>query len=69
MELLGIGSIINHPVYGFGLVINETSKMFWGIFQKEGLETIELDLEFKLIEACEDDLEAVSFYDVEKSLR
>jgi hypothetical protein len=67
MELLGIGSIINHPVYGFGLVINETSKMFWGIFQKEGLETIELD--FKLIEACEDDLEAVSFYDVEKSLR
>jgi hypothetical protein len=67
MELLGIGSIINHPVYGFGVVINETSKMFWGIFQKEGLETIELD--FKLIEACEDDLEAVSFYDVEKSLR
>lgn len=67
MELLGIGSIINHPVYGFGLVINETSKMFWGIFQKEGLETIELD--FKLIEACEDDMEAVSFYDVEKSLR
>jgi len=67
MELLGIGSRINHAEYGFGVVTNVSAKMYWGIFQKEGLETIELD--FKLIEACEDDLEAVSFYDVEKSLR
>ncbi|MFT6095616.1 MAG: hypothetical protein ACJAXY_000578 [Nonlabens sp.] len=69
MELLGIGSRINHAEYGFGVVTNVSAKMYWGIFQKEGLETIELDLEFKLIEACEDDVEAVSFYDVEKSLR
>jgi hypothetical protein len=69
MKLLGIGSRINHAEYGFGVVTNVTSKMYWVTFQKEGLETIELDSEFEVIEACEDDVDTVSFYDVEKSLR
>jgi hypothetical protein len=69
MKLLGIGSRINHPEYGFGVVTNVTAKMYWVTFQKDGLETIELDSEFEVIEACDDDVDTVSFYDVEKSLR
>ncbi|PPK93242.1 hypothetical protein LY01_02527 [Nonlabens xylanidelens] len=69
MKLLGIGSRINHAVYGFGVVTNVTATMYWVTFQKDGLETIPLDTDFEVIEACEDDVDTVSFYDVEKSLR
>ena len=43
--------------------------MYWVTFQKDGLETIPLDEDFEVIEACDDDVDTVSFYDVEKSLR
>ncbi|WP_405377595.1 hypothetical protein [Nonlabens sp. Asnod3-A02] len=69
MKLLGIGSRINHAEYGFGVVTNVTATMYWVTFQKDGLETIPLDTDFEVIEACEDDVDTVSFYDVEKSLR
>ncbi|GAK75811.1 hypothetical protein [Nonlabens sp. Asnod3-H03] len=69
MKLLGIGSRINHDSYGFGVVTNVTAKHYWVTFQKGGLETLDLDEEFEVIEACEDDVDTVSFYDVEKSLR
>ncbi|MEO9954539.1 hypothetical protein [Nonlabens sp.] len=69
MKLLGIGSRINHAEYGFGVVTNVTATMYWVTFQKNGLETIPLDSDFEVIEACEDDVDTVSFYDVEKSLR
>jgi hypothetical protein len=69
MKLLGIGSRINHGEYGFGVVTNVTSKMYWVTFQKNGLETIPLDDEMEVIEACEDDVDTISLYDVEKSLR
>ncbi|WP_298955874.1 hypothetical protein [uncultured Nonlabens sp.] len=69
MKLLGIGSRINHEQYGFGVVTNVTATMYWVTFQKDGLETIPLDTDFEVIEACEDDVDTVSFYDVEKSLR
>lgn len=69
MKILGIGSRINHATYGFGVVTNVTAKHYWVTFQTDGLETIEVDEEFEVIEACEDDVDTVSFYEVEKSLR
>ncbi|ARN71457.1 MULTISPECIES: hypothetical protein [Nonlabens] len=69
MKLLGIGSRIEHDELGFGVVTNVTSKHYWVSFQKSGIETIDIDDDFEVIEACEDDVDTVSFYEVEKSLR
>ncbi len=69
MKLLGIGSRINHSEYGKGVVTNVTSQHYWVTFIDNGLETLELDDEFEVIEAAEDDVDTVSFYEVEKSLR
>lgn len=69
MKLLGIGSRINHPEYGKGVVTNVTSQHYWVTFIEKGLETLELDDDFEVIEATEDDVDTVSFYEVEKSLR
>ncbi len=69
MKLLGIGSRINHPQYGKGVVTNVTSIHYWVTFIDKGLETIDIDAEFEVIEAAEDDVDTVSFYEVEKTLR
>lgn len=69
MKLLGIGSRINHPVFGVGVVTNVTSKHYWVTFIENGLETIEIDSEFTIIEAVEDEVDTISFYEVEKSLK
>ena len=68
MKLLGIGSRINHPEYGKGVVTNVTSKHYWVTFIDRGLETLDIDTEFEVIESCEDDVDTVSLYDVESSL-
>ena len=68
MKLLGIGSRINHPDYGKGVVTNLTSKHYWVTFMDNGLETIDIDSEFEVIEATTDDVDTVSFFDVESSL-
>jgi len=68
-QILGIGSRINHTKYGKGVLTNVTSKMYWVTFIDNGLETIPVDDEFEIIEAAEDEVDSVSFYDVEKSLR
>jgi len=69
MKLLGIGSRINHPKYGKGVVTNVTSIHYWVTFIDKGLETIDIDSEFEVIEATQDDVDTVSFYEVEKSLK
>ena len=69
MKLLGIGSRINHGGYGKGVVTNVTSKHYWVTFIENGLETLDLDEEFEVIEASEDDVDTISFYEVESSLR
>ena len=69
MKLLGIGSRINHSVFGVGVVTNVTSKYYWVTFIENGLETIEIDSEFTIIEAVEDEVDTISFYEVEKSLK
>lgn len=68
MKLLGIGSRINHSEYGKGVVTNVTSRHYWVTFIENGLETIDLDSEFEVIEAAEDDVDTVSFFEVESSL-
>ena len=68
MKLLGIGSRINHPEYGKGVITNVTSQHYWVTFMENGLETIDLDSEFETIEACQDDVDTVSFFEVESSL-
>ncbi|MCZ4318116.1 hypothetical protein O4H26_03845 [Aequorivita viscosa] len=68
-QILGIGSRIDHPNYGKGVVTNVTAKMYWVTFIDNGLETIATDDEFEIIEAAEDEVDTVSFYEVEKSLR
>ena len=69
MKLLGIGSRITHSVFGVGVVTNVTSKHYWVTFIENGLETIEIDSEFTIIEGVEDEVDTISFYEVEKSLK
>lgn len=69
MKLLGIGSRINHKDFGKGVVTNVTSKHYWVTFIDNGLETIDLDSDFEIIEAAEDDVDTVSFFEVERSLK
>jgi hypothetical protein len=68
-QILGIGSRINHPEYGKGVVTNVTSKMYWVTFIDNGLETIEVDSDFEIIDAAEDEVDTISFYEMERSLR
>ncbi|MDT0539832.1 hypothetical protein [Croceitalea sp. P059] len=68
MKILGIGSRIDHPEFGKGVITNVTSIHYWVTFMDKGLETIEIDDDFEVIEALEDDVDAVSFFDVESSL-
>lgn len=68
MKLLGIGSRIEHPEYGKGVVTNVSSKHYWVTFMENGLETIDLDADFEVIEGVEDEVDSVSFFDVERSL-
>ena len=68
MKLLEISSRINHPEYGKGVVTNITSKHYWVTFIDNGLETIDIDSEFEVIEAADGDVDTVSFFDVESSL-
>lgn len=69
MNILGIGSRIKHPELGLGVVTNVTSKHYWVTFIENGLETIDIDSDFEIIEAVEGEVDSVSFYDVEKSLK
>ncbi|MGN7514070.1 MAG: hypothetical protein ACTHOM_06815 [Allomuricauda sp.] len=68
MKLLGIGSRIDHPEYGKGVVTNVSSKHYWVTFLENGLETIDIDADFEVIEGVEDEVDSVSFFDVERSL-
>ncbi|MEH6681170.1 MAG: hypothetical protein V7724_11515 [Sediminicola sp.] len=68
MQLLGIGSRILHSEFGKGVVTNVTSKHYWVTFMDTGLETIPLDAPFELIELVEDEVDTISFSEVERSL-
>jgi hypothetical protein len=68
MKILGIGSRINHPEYGKGVITNVSNKEYWVTFIENGLETIAINSEFEVIDAAENEVDTVSFYDVEQSL-
>lgn len=51
------------------MVTNVDSKQYWVTFIENGLETIDIDSEFEVIEATDDDVDTVSFFDVERSLK
>ncbi len=68
MQLLGIGSRIDHKEYGKGVVTNVTSKQYWVTFIDSGLETIAIDSDFEVIELLEDEVDTISFSEVEQSL-
>ena len=68
MAVLGIGSRISHPDYGKGVVTNVSTSQYWVTFMDKGLETIEMDDEFEVIEAVDGEVDTVSFFDVESSL-
>ncbi len=68
MQLLGIGSRIEHQEFGKGVVTNVTSNHYWVTFLENGLETIDLDSDFEVIEAVQDEVDTVSFSEVEESL-
>jgi hypothetical protein len=69
MKLLGIGSRINHAEFGKGVVTNVTAQHYWVTFIENGLETIDLDTDFEVIEASDDAVDTVSFFEVERSLK
>lgn len=69
MNLLGIGSRIKHNEFGLGVVTNITSKHYWVTFIENGLETIDIDSEFEVIESVEDEVDTISFFEVESTLR
>ena len=69
MEILGIGSRITHPEYGNGVVTNVDHKHYWVTFMDSGLETIPISDEFTTIEAVHDEVDSVSFFEVESTLR
>jgi len=68
MQILGIGSRIEHAEYGKGVVTNVSSKQYWVTFLETGLETIAIDADFEVIEAVENEVDTVSFFDVQTSL-
>ena len=69
MKLLAPGSRIHHPEMGKGVVTNVTSLHYYVSFIDSGVETIDIDTDFEVIEALEYDLDLVSFYEVESTLR
>lgn len=68
MQLLGIGSRIDHKDFGKGVVTNVTSKHYWVTFIDSGLETIAIDSDFEIIESLVDEVDTISFSEVEQSL-
>lgn len=68
MQILGIGSRIDHPELGKGVVTNVTSKHYWVTFIEGGLETIDIDADFGILEAVENEVDTVSFSEIEQSL-
>lgn len=69
MKILGIGSRIAHEKYGKGVITNVTSTLYWVTFIDSGLETIALDEDFTIIEAAENEVDTISLYDLESTLK
>ncbi|MGL5111449.1 MAG: hypothetical protein ACRC6O_02295 [Flavobacterium sp.] len=69
MKILGIGSRIAHKNHGKGVITNVTSTHYWVTFIDSGLETIALNDEFTVIEAAENEVDTISLFDIETTLK
>lgn len=69
MNLLGIGSRIKHSEFGLGVITNVSSTLYNVTFIEHGVETITFDDDFETIEAVEDEVDKISFFEVESTLR
>ena len=67
MELLGVGSRINHPSFGSGVVIAMHKKIYDVCFIDAGIKPVSKDFEVEVIERIEPDYN-VSFSEAEDSL-
>jgi hypothetical protein len=67
MELLGIGSRINHPTYGQGVVIRLHKRIYDVCFIEGGIKPVSKDFEVEVIERIEAEYN-VSFSDAEDAL-
>ena len=68
MKILGVGSRIDHPNWGKGVVTDVSQKHYWVTFIDHGLETIALEEAFEVIEATQEEVDRVSLFEVEQSL-
>jgi len=64
--ILGIGSRVKHAKLGLGVVTNVTPTMYWITFLEDGLETLPINEDFEVIEAVKDEVDTVSFFEVER---
>lgn len=68
MKFLGIGTRINHPEFGVGVVLNVYATYYSVVFMEHGQKRVPLDAEMEIIEFVEADNDLVSMFDVEQSL-
>jgi len=69
MKILSAGSRIQHPQFGKGVIINVAHENYFVSFIDRGIETIAIDDTFEIIEALDYELDLVSFYEIESSLK
>ncbi len=69
MEILGIGSQIEHPRFGKGVIINVLTSSYEVTFIDDGIRRIPLEGEFEVNESVEPPADYVSIREVEKSLK
>lgn len=67
MELLGVGSRVEHPTYGMGVVIRLHKKVYDVCFIEQGIKMVSKDFEMKIVDAVEAE-HKVSFTEAEESL-
>ncbi|GEO07754.1 hypothetical protein [Segetibacter aerophilus] len=67
MELLGVGSRINHPSFGVGVVIRLHKRIYDVCFIEGGIKPVSKDFSVEVIEAVEPEY-SVSFTEAEDAL-
>jgi len=67
MEVLGVGSRINHPDHGVGVVVAVHKRVYDVCFIEKGIKSIMKDARFDVIEALESEY-SVSFTEAEDAL-
>ncbi|TDH20051.1 hypothetical protein EXU57_21700 [Segetibacter sp. 3557_3] len=67
MELLGVGSRVNHPSFGTGVVIRLHKRVYEVCFIDQGIKTVAKDFQLEVIDRIEPEYN-VSFSEAEDAL-